>query len=81
MRIAGERLLLLLIFSLQHNRTALQEAANAEGASNQSHTLAMLLLAADSNIGLRNQLVLDWSITRYAPCTVVHPVLRHNNAT
>lgn len=64
---AGETLLLMLLYALQHNRPALQQALRDSGSTSPMHTLYMLLLAADARIGLRQQLQKDWHISRCTP--------------
>lgn len=69
---AGEELLLLLLQALQHNRPALQAAVRRSGTATAVHTLAMLLLAADARIGLRQLLQKDWHLSRcVTSCRVV----------
>ena len=65
---SGEQLLLLLLHALQHNRPALQHAVRRNASlETATHTLAMLLLAADARIGLRQTLQKDWHLSRCAP--------------
>jgi hypothetical protein len=64
LRASGEQLLLLLLYALQHNRGALQQAVMKSGSETAMHTLAMLLLAADARIGLRQALQKDWHLSR-----------------
>lgn len=61
---AGETLLLMLLYALQHNRPALQQALRDSGSTSPMHTLYMLLLVADARIGLRQPLQKDWHISR-----------------
>jgi hypothetical protein len=61
---SGEQLLLLLLRALQHDRPALQMAVRQSGTETAVHTLAMLLLAADARIGLRQSLHKDWYMSR-----------------
>ena len=61
---SGETLLLMLLRALQHNRPALQQALKKTGDTSPMSTLAMLLLAADARIGLRQPLQNDWHISR-----------------
>jgi hypothetical protein len=71
---SGETLLLMLLHALQHNRAALQQALKSSGDTSPMSTLAMLLLAADARIGLRQPLQKDWHMSRCAswslPCAV-----------
>ena len=67
LRASGEQLLLMLLHALQHNRQALQKAVAASRSATATHTLSMLLLAADARIGLRQTLQKDWHIARCAP--------------
>ena len=61
---SGETLLLMLLRALQHDRVSLLASADAQATSQSMHTLAMLLLAADSRIGLRVTVQKDWQIHR-----------------
>lgn len=54
----------MLLYALQHNRPALQQALRDSGSTSPMHTLYMLLLVADARIGLRQPLQKDWHISR-----------------
>jgi hypothetical protein len=73
---SGETLLLMLLHALQHNRAALQQALKSSGDTSPMSTLAMLLLAADARIGLRQPLQKDWHMSRCAsqslPSNIAH---------